>query len=182
MSYWVIFVSNEKQTYQYLKKKSIIKNIIILIIILIIALSFKEILSLILHTSVPIAVVESGSMIPTLEKGDLIFSIGVTPSSLKVGDIILFKSPQNPNIIIVHRIIKIYPNGNNILIQTKGDNNPVPDPWIINGDQVLGKVIFKIPYLGWPSIISNQISWFLPLTLLVIIIVIILWPEKSENS
>jgi signal peptidase len=165
-------VSNEKQTYQYLKKKGIIKNIIILIIILIIALSFKEILSLILHTSVPIAVVESGSMIPTLEKGDLIFSIGVTPSSLKVGDIILFKSPQDPNIIIVHRIIKIYPNGNTILIH----------PWIINGDQVLGKVIFKIPYLGWPSIISNQISWFLPLTLLVIIIVIILWPEKSENS
>jgi len=173
-------VSNEKQTYLNLKKKNIIKNIIVLIIILVITLSFKEILSLIFHTSVPIAVVESGSMIPILEKGDLIFSIGVTPSSLKVGDIILFKSPQNSNVIIVHRIIKIYNDGDVILIQTKGDNNPVPDPWIINGDQVLGKVIFRIPYLGWPSIISNQISWFLPLIFLAIIIIIIFWPEKDS--
>lgn len=173
-------MNNEKQTYLNLKKKSIIRNVIILIIIFIITLSFKEILSLIFHTSVPIAVVESGSMVPTLEKGDLIFSIGVTSSSLKVGDIILFKSPQDPNIIIVHRIIRIYKNGDTILIQTKGDNNPVPDPWTINGDQVLGKVIFRIPYLGWPAIISNQISWFLPLIFLAIIIIIIFWPEKDS--
>ncbi len=175
-------MSNEKQSYLSLKKNNIIRNIIILAIVLLIAFSFKEILSFLLHTSVPIAVVESGSMMPYLNKGDLIFSIGVTPSSLKVGDVILFRSPQDPDIIIVHRIFKIiYRNETTILIQTKGDNNSVPDPWIINGDQVLGKVIFKIPYLGWPSIISNQISWFLPLIILMIIIVIIFWPEKDKE-
>lgn len=162
-------------------KNNIIRNIIILAIVLIIAFSFKEVLGFILHTSVPIAVVESGSMIPTLEKGDLIISIGVDPSNLKVGDIILFKSPLNPNIIIVHRIIRIYNYNNTILIETKGDNNPVPDPWRVNGNQVLGKVIFRIPYLGWPSIFSNQISWFLPLVLLAIILMIIFWPEKNKE-
>ncbi|MGB9729258.1 MAG: signal peptidase I [Thermoprotei archaeon] len=164
-----------------MNKNTIIKNLAILVIVLIIALSFKEILGFILHTSVPIAVVESGSMIPTLEKGDLIISVGVDPSNLKVGDIILFKSPLNPNIIIVHRIIEIYKNDGTVLIKTKGDNNPIADPWTVNGNQVLGKVIFRIPYLGWPSIISNQISWFLPLILLAIILVIIFWPEKSKD-
>ena len=173
-------MNTEHQSYLRMNKNTIIKNLIILIIVLIIALSFKEILGFILHTSVPIAVVESGSMIPTLEKGDLIVSVGVDPSNLKVGDIILFKSPLNPNIIIVHRIIEIYKNDGAILIKTKGDNNPIADPWIVNGNQVLGKVIFRIPYLGWPSIISNQISWFLPLILLAIILVIIFWPEKNK--
>ncbi|MEM3833173.1 MAG: signal peptidase I [Thermoprotei archaeon] len=174
-------VRSENRSYLQINKNTIIKNLIILVIVLIIAFSFKEILGFILHTSVPIAVVESGSMSPTLEKGDLIISVGVNTSNLKVGDIILFKSPLNPNIIIVHRIIEIDNTGNTILIKTKGDNNPIADPWIVNGNQVLGKVILRIPYLGWPSIISNKISWFLPLILLAIVLAIIFWPENRKD-
>jgi len=56
---------------------------------------------------------------------------------------------------IVHRIVKI----NDKIIQTKGDHNEdqltsnnnvyKTDETNINNDQLIGKVIFKIPYLGW---------------------------------
>ena len=65
-------------------------------------------------------------------------------SNIKIGDIIVFSSSnQNP---IIHRIIDLNP------LKTKGDNNKISDP---NTGQVLGKAIFRTPYLGWIKIGFN---------------------------
>ncbi len=89
------------------------------------------------------------------KKGDIIIVWGRFKP--KIGDIVIFK----PNIEstsahpIIHRIIEITNN----TIQTKGDhnskqliisNNPYKtDETMIKEDQLLGKAILKIPYLGW---------------------------------
>jgi hypothetical protein len=100
-------------------------------------------------------------------RGDIIIVWGrFTP---KVGDIIIFKpnpGATNPTPII-HRIIKI----DSGIMQTKGEHNPeqlVPgnnlygiDETNINKNQILGKAVFKVPYLGyvkiWASELTNKI-------------------------
>jgi len=96
-------------------------------------------------------------------KGDIIIVWGrFTP---KVGDIIIFK-PNEDSIAprpIIHRIVEI----NNGIIQTKGDHNGeqlvasnnkyATDETIIRQDQIIGKAILKIPYLGYIKIWVSQL-------------------------
>ncbi len=77
-------------------------------------------------------------------KGDIM--ILVSAKNLKVGDVIVFNGVATEPII--HRIIKINDDGS---YQTKGDNNNGSrnDEMRIIKNNILGKAIFKIPYLGW---------------------------------
>jgi len=91
-------------------------------------------------------------------KGDILIVWGrFTP---EIGDVVIFQ--PNPEAYsqkpIVHRIVKIEDN----IIQTKGDhnaeqltpsnNNLNTDETHITQEQIIGKAVFKIPYLGWVKI------------------------------
>lgn len=89
----------------------------------------------------------SGSMEPIIYKGDAIVLTKVNKNTeLELEDIIAY---EDENEIIVHRIIKI--NDDNTYI-TKGDNNTTRDPLDVKHSTVKGKVLFRIPYLAYPSI------------------------------
>uniref|UniRef100_A0A7C5UU76 Signal peptidase I n=1 Tax=candidate division CPR3 bacterium TaxID=2268181 RepID=A0A7C5UU76_UNCC3 len=89
-------------------------------------------------------------------KGDVLVIKGVNENELKVGDVIVFDI-EGQKIPIVHRIVDI-----NQKITTKGDHNPIIDPWGV--ERVHGKVVFVIPFLGWPKLIFTYIvSWILSL-------------------
>ncbi|MCX8179695.1 MAG: signal peptidase I [Candidatus Aenigmarchaeota archaeon] len=103
--------------------------------------------------------VESWPIKNGFRKGDVLVIKGVEREKLKVGDVIVFDIEEQ-KIPIVHRIIKI--DGEKII--TKGDHNPVADPWEVK--RIHGKVIFIIPFLGWPKLIFTYIvSWLLSLIL-----------------
>jgi signal peptidase I len=96
-----------------------------------------------LGTSVPIRVVESGSMcVPydglcngwshpfeqTLHVGDIIVIQKVNPADLNANypnsDIIVYENPNDPTSTpIVHRIVETYTINGTIYVQTKGDGN-----------------------------------------------------------
>ena len=77
---------------------------------------------------------ETGSMSPTIEKGDIvIIKIG---DEIKENDIITYKKD---NVLITHRISKI--NENTII--AKGDYNNTDD-LPIQKEQVIGKVVFIV--------------------------------------
>lgn len=105
-------------------------------------------------SSVPVVSVASGSMLPKLYPGDLVFS--AQSSDLKVGDIIIYKADcaYIPPKDIIHRIIG-FESGK---IITKGDNNEYPDPCPVDYSQVKGKVSFGVPLLGWPRLWLNYIT------------------------
>ena len=84
------------------------------------------------------AMVLSGSMEPEFSKGDLI--IVKETEDFGLNDIVVFESD---NSLVVHRIVGM---GENEIV-TKGDANNVEDKPITRED-VLGKVLFWIPYLG----------------------------------
>ena len=88
----------------------------------------------------------------------------------KIGDTIIFK----PNVDslaprpIVHRVVQINQVNGETIIQTKGDHNREQldknnniyrtDEKNIAQDQIIGKVIFRVPYLGWLKIWMMEIT------------------------
>ena len=82
-------------------------------------------------------------------KGDIIFVLA--PRNLEVGDVIIFNGGQsNP---IIHRLISVGET-----YTTKGDNY-ITNKGVgsfektIQSEQILGKAVFRIPFLGWIKLI-----------------------------
>jgi signal peptidase len=108
-------------------------------------------------------VISSGSMQPTLHVGDIVLIQKTSPDTLKQGDIIQFK---HNNITLVHRIYAISTDETQYThIITKGDANPQPDPEQINPNQILGKSLLTIPFLGWIPIHVKNIMQTLRTTI-----------------
>ncbi len=167
------------------RSKSIaLKELVILtIIVLSIYFSFSYGLKLYLHNNTPVMVVVSGSMVPTININDLIIVQGVNPKTLKKGDIIVFHDPRfkiDPTCgeghCIVHRIIQVI-NTNPPQFKTKGDANMLPDPFTVDSEHVIGKVIFIIPKLG---IIPRAFKPPYNYLLIVIILVIFILYESND--
>ena len=56
------------------------------------------------------------------------------------------------NSSIAHRVVKKVEENGTVYYQTKGDNNEVVDTNLVATTQIKGKYLFKIKYLGFPSI------------------------------
>lgn len=101
--------------------------------------------------------IASKSMEPNINKGDIVIVKKPNPRNgeLKKGEIIEY---QLENKRIVHRIVDINytQNGENKYL-TKGDNNQTNDEKMVTMSQINGIVLFKIPYLGYPSIWLNEL-------------------------
>lgn len=101
-------------------------------------------------TGLQVFTVLSGSMEPSYKTGSLIYVKDVNPSELKVDDVITFKLTENTT--ATHRIVEIVPdeeNNQKLSFRTKGDANNAPDATLVSGEDVIGKPICTIPYLGY---------------------------------
>jgi signal peptidase len=96
-------------------------------------------------------IIYSGSMKPNMDVGDVALVSDVSPDDLHEGDIIQFRG-ENMSIPIIHRIYKIDREEGKTLFITKGDANNAPDSDPILPRQIMGKVVFNIPKIGWLSI------------------------------
>lgn len=75
------------------------------------------------------------SMTPLFSGGDILHILPCECSDLKAGDVIVFSTPSNQT-FIAHRIFSIGKEG----IKTKGDNSKSPDIWVLNSNNIIGKV------------------------------------------
>ncbi|MGH4123096.1 MAG: signal peptidase I [Clostridium sp.] len=87
----------------------------------------------------------TGSMMPYISPGDMIVSKEITPLSINVGDIITYKENDT---IITHRVIEKKLELKNYVFKTKGDANNIGDENFIKENQIIGKQVFKIPFIG----------------------------------
>lgn len=98
-------------------------------------------------------VVLTGSMLPEIQVKDVVVTKKVEASELKKGDVITFASADTRFLgtIITHRIIKKNPptETTGYTFQTQGDNNNVADSALVPENNIYGKVILKIPKLGY---------------------------------
>lgn len=92
-------------------------------------------------------IVQSGSMEPAIKMGSIVV---VKPASeYKVGDIITFGPVTKTKAPTSHRIYDIKVVDGNPVYITKGDANNAPDQREITKREIIGKVLFDVPYLGF---------------------------------
>ena len=100
-------------------------------------------------------VIATGSMHPEINVGDIVI-IDKKSNNKKdyyEGEVITY---QKENTLICHRIIKKKIVGNDVYYETKGDFNDTPDQILVESDKVVGKVKYKIKYLGYPTVLLNK--------------------------
>jgi signal peptidase len=192
------------------RKKDIIIGVVLIGVALFGTFGFFEIMKASLHTDIPMVVVTSGSMVPTIYKGDLLIVEGKDPAEIqngshteRVGDIIIYDAqglwtaylPEG-NQPIVHRVIGKYYNttDNKYYFITQGDANYYPDPPMgppnipVPEDHVLGVVKTVIPKVGWVKIWLSETNLGIPIIvilgalLIISIIYDIMHPEKEEED
>ena len=98
-------------------------------------------------------VVLTGSMVPEIMPKDVVVTKKIDPKELEAGDIITFMSSDSrlSGIIVTHRIKNKYYDATieRYTFQTKGDANNTEDFALTEGTNIIGKVVFKIPMLGY---------------------------------
>ncbi len=115
--------------------------LIVVVVILLIASVFP------VPGNYKIFVVQSGSMEPKIKMGSIVV---VKPAQdYKIGDIITFGPYNKTKAPTTHRIFEIkLVNGQPRYI-TKGDANNAPDQREITMREIIGKVLFSLPFLGY---------------------------------
>ncbi len=101
----------------------------------------------------------SGSMQGSIEIGDMVIVERVdheyAVSSIRQGIVVAYRLN---NIIVVHRILKVNKSLSNSEPSyiTKGDHNNDPDEKKVLPDQIIGIVRYKLPYVGYPSVLIKK--------------------------
>ena len=98
--------------------------------------------------------IASGSMEDKIHKGDVVIvDQDYNYKDLEIGDVIAYRHEK---IIVVHRIAKKVEIGDSYYYYTKGDANNNMDDLVIEEDVFIGKVRYKIPYIGYPTVWFNE--------------------------
>lgn len=95
-----------------------------------------------------VLVVVSSSMSPAIKQGSMVLVKNATEA--KKGDIITYRLRIDPRSLVTHRVVEVVKINNEDQYRVKGDAVPQPDLELINKSQLIGKIVFSIPYLGFP--------------------------------
>lgn len=99
----------------------------------------------------PFAVL-SGSMEPNYKVGSLVYVRKTDPEKLQMGDVITFM--QSEDTIVTHRIVEVVPDESDpetLWFRTKGDGNDAADGNLVHYKNVIGRVKFSLPLMGYVS-------------------------------
>lgn len=126
--------------------------------------------------NIKLLTVLSGSMEPTIKTGSIILIKPV--NNYKVGDIITFGEMTNITVPKTHRIASTEIINGTQYYATKGDANKSEDASKIKAEDIKGKVLFWVPYLGYAvSSIQTKRGFLL---LIIIPCVLIMFSEVKK--
>ncbi len=101
--------------------------------------------------------VRSGSMTPAIETGDVLVTEPISPATAKVGDIVTFRDPEGSGKLFSHRVQSIRPGGEDVNFVTRGDANTATERWNVPADGSVGKVVYRIPKIGYALVWTGTI-------------------------
>ncbi len=91
----------------------------------------------------------SGSMEPTIHVGDIVVVKQISPMEARIGDVVTFRDPGDPDKLITHRVRKITAADGKVAFETKGDANTSVEDWTVARDGTIGLVLYRVPRLGY---------------------------------
>jgi signal peptidase len=94
----------------------------------------------------------SGSMTGTYDIGDVVVVKPVDTDELQIGDVITFQPFSDDPQLTTHRIVGVSFGSNGREFVTQGDANNAADLKPISEKQVMGKVWYSVPKVGYASV------------------------------
>lgn len=180
MKYDLESINKRKENAQIVKKVFEILLVILIYNIILIAISAENNVNLINLLGYKSYVIKTSSMEPTIKVNDVIINKNVKQEDIKVGDVITFLKDGE---VITHRITKIENDGNVTQYTTKGDNNNIEDTFKINYENIDGKHILTIPYLGkLIQLLENKLVFLIILLIILIFMFIQLQKQEKKDS
>ena len=119
-----------------------------------------------------IYVVLSGSMSPTFNTGSIVVVSMTEASSIEKGDIITYIDPEDSNVIVTHRVRGINTEPS-LSFTTRGDANDADDLYKVPAENLIGRVRYFVPYVGYVVSFSQTREGVLSLILVPSLIIII---------
>lgn len=125
--------------------------------------------------------VQSNSMAPMLERGDVVFVRPVEFENLSVGDVISAHFPGSDG-VFTHRIIQV--DSDKEQIRTRGDGNMSDDPQPTQADKIIGKLWFSVPFIGLLSLNLQNRTFLMILVgiALVLVMVRVLFTMRKKKD
>lgn len=118
-------------------------------------------------------VIDTGSMRPTLNPGDVAVLTSESTTDLKQGQIVAFHPPGEPQLTVIHRVFSVRHVPNGAIIETKGDANNATDQWHA---RIISKTIWretlKAPMVGYLAVWSHQRAIRLGVLILIVTLVV----------
>jgi signal peptidase len=133
-------------------------------------------------------VVESGSMTPALRVGGVAVVVPEPVSAVRVGQILAFHPPKEPDYVRIHRVISVTHRGNQVWIRTKGDANNTADPGPV---RLAGNTAYKetyfVPYVGYFGVWIYKHSTRVALEVVFFLLIVagglvLIWSKEDEDK
>ena len=130
-------------------------------------------------SGIRLCAVVSWSMEPNLPTWSLsIVNTKASYDSIQTGDIVVYYR-RSDHTRIIHRVTEIEPNG----MVTKGDANSVTDGLSVGRDNLFGKYLFHIPYLGYFSKLGQRpivrVGFFLCMVMILAVDIVDRWKSSK---
>jgi signal peptidase len=118
-------------------------------------------------------VIDTGSMRPTINPGDVAVLTSERPADLRVGQIVAFHPPHDPHLTVIHRVFALRHTREGVVIRTKGDANNATDSW---DARIVGNTVWhedlKVAKIGYLAAWSQQRPVRLGLLVVVVTLVV----------
>ena len=172
-----------EQALKWDERSELVKTVFLLLLVVVATLGGYGLFMLAMGTTSPLVVVTSGSMEPTLYRGDLLVLQGRPIDQIQVRDIIVFEDEEFGEGAVVHRVVEVTVIGDVTHLRTKGDFNLSEDPGTRTEGEVIGVMVLSIPALGHVSLfLQTDVGRFLVIAIFIAIIVVpeIICKEEEE--
>ena len=128
----------------------------------------------------------SGSMEPAYHVGSLIYVKEVDPMTFRVGDPITYRMGDRS--VVTHRVIEVLDDPvSGSCYRTQGDANNIADGPLLQPENVIGKPVFTIPYLGYVSMfVQNPPGTYVAIAACLVLLSLsmladVLFPKPEEK-
>jgi signal peptidase I len=142
-----------QQTRGYVRVAKVLSSIMLGGVVLLIAVVIVGMMLGLLR----FAVIDTGSMRPTLNPGDVAILTSEPAANLHRGQIVAFHPPGEPSLTVTHRAVSVEHTKHGVIFQTQGDANNARDQWRAH---IVGKTVwheaFKLPKFGYLAVWSQQ--------------------------
>ena len=108
----------------------------------------------------------TGSMAPQYAPGTLVVTHPVPVEQINLGDVITYQLESGKPEVVTHRVVAVgaAADGSPLFI-TRGDANGADDPEPVLPVQIVGKLSYAVPYIGWVNnvVTGEARAWALPI-------------------